>query len=62
MHEGFGGITRTIAELDAFLAERGISFTDLVGRAADALTGYAAQSQSPGRWKDFVPPETLAGS
>lgn len=59
MQEGFQGLTRTIAELDAFLADRGILFADLVGRAADALTAYGAQPEMPGRWKDFVPPETL---
>ena len=59
MHEGFTGITRTLAELDSFLAERDLTFAALVGRAADALTPYGAQPESPGHWKKFVPPETL---
>jgi dihydroorotate dehydrogenase (NAD+) catalytic subunit len=59
MHEGFQGLTRTIAELKTFLDERGLTFTELVGKAADALTPYGAQPEMPGRWKDFVPPETL---
>ncbi len=59
MHEGFAGLTRSIAELDAFLAERRLTFAELIGRAADALTPYGAQPETPGRWKDFVPPETL---
>jgi dihydroorotate dehydrogenase (NAD+) catalytic subunit len=59
MHEGFAGLTRTIAELDLFLAERGVRFEDIVGRAADALLGYGAQPATPGRWKEFVPAETL---
>ena len=59
MLEGFQGLTRTIAELDRVLAERNLRFTDLVGRAADALTPYGAQPETPGRWKNFVPPETL---
>jgi dihydroorotate dehydrogenase len=61
MHEGFGGLTRVLAELDAFLAARGVAFRDIVGRSADALTGYAEQPEAPGRWRDFVPAETLSG-
>jgi dihydroorotate dehydrogenase len=60
MHEGFGGLTRIVAELDAFLAARDMRFTDLIGRSADALQGYATQPERVGRWRDFVPPETLA--
>ena len=59
MHEGFGGLTRVIAELDALLEARGGRFADLIGRAADALLGYGDQPERPGRWKDFVPSETL---
>ena len=59
MHEGFAGLTRTLAELDSFLAERDLTFAALVGRAADALTPYGAQPEIPGHWKKFVPPETL---
>jgi dihydroorotate dehydrogenase (NAD+) catalytic subunit len=61
MHEGFGGLTRVIAELDALLAAREGRFDALVGRAADALHGYGEQAEMPGRWRDFVPPETIAG-
>jgi dihydroorotate dehydrogenase len=60
MHEGFGGLTRVIDELDSFLARRELTFRDLIGRSADALTGYGEQPETPGRWRDFVPPETLA--
>jgi dihydroorotate dehydrogenase len=59
MHEGFGAISRLILELDSFLAARSLSFASLVGRAADRLAGYDAQPVVPGRWRDFVPPETL---
>ncbi len=59
MHEGFGAISRIIGELDALLAGRELTFTDLIGRAADTLTGYADQPERPGRWRDYVPPETL---
>jgi len=59
MHEGFRGLTRMIAELDALLAARGLRFSDLIGRAADSLQDYGAQEARPGRWQQFVPPETL---
>jgi dihydroorotate dehydrogenase len=59
MHEGFGAISRIISELDQFLAGRGLTFTALTGQTADRLAGYGAQPAVPGRWRDFVPPETL---
>jgi dihydroorotate dehydrogenase len=61
VHEGFAGLTRVISELDALLAVRAMRFADLVGHAADALHGYGEQAEMPERWRDFVPPETLAG-
>jgi hypothetical protein len=62
MAEGFGALTRTIAELEDALAARGLAFSDTVGRAADARQGYAAAGATtslPPRWRAFVPPETL---
>ena len=59
MHEGFAGLGRVIGELEALLVQRGMCFEDLVGRAADALQDYGAQLQRPGRWRDFVPDETV---
>lgn len=59
MHEGFGGLTRVIQELDAFLEARDLQFADLIGRSADVLRTYAEQPETPGRWRDFVPPESL---
>lgn len=60
MHEGFAALTRVINELDSFLIQRNLMFRELIGRSADALTGYDAQPETPGRWRDFVPAETLA--
>jgi dihydroorotate dehydrogenase (NAD+) catalytic subunit len=59
MHEGFTGLTRVISELDSFLSRRDLTFQDLIGRSADALTSYGEQPETPGRWRDFVPKETL---
>ena len=60
MHEGFAGLSRVIEELDSWLSQRGMTFRELIGRTADALTSYSEQPETPGRWQDFVPPETLA--
>jgi dihydroorotate dehydrogenase (NAD+) catalytic subunit len=59
MHEGFGGLTRIIDELDAWLAAKHLRFADLIGGAADALQPYGAQSERPGHWQNFVPPEAV---
>ena len=59
MHDGFESITRILTELDSYLARHGLIFSDLVGRTADRLAAYGAQAAVPGRWRDFVPPETL---
>ncbi|MBW4089556.1 MAG: dihydroorotate dehydrogenase [Proteobacteria bacterium] len=60
MRDGFGALTRILADLDALLTTRGLTFAALIGRAADAQQGYAAQSRVTARWRAFVPPETLA--
>ncbi|HEY1930479.1 MAG TPA: dihydroorotate dehydrogenase [Acetobacteraceae bacterium] len=57
MHEGFSGLTRIIAELDAWLEARGLRFADLMGRTADSLQSYGEQPERPGHWELFVPPE-----
>ncbi|MGH7156099.1 MAG: dihydroorotate dehydrogenase [Acetobacteraceae bacterium] len=60
MHDGFGAITRIIGELDVLLETRDFAFSGLIGGAADRLGSYADQPERPGRWRDHVPPETLA--
>jgi dihydroorotate dehydrogenase (NAD+) catalytic subunit len=59
MHEGFAGLTRVVRELDALLTARGVRFSELVGRAADALLGYGEVPATPGKWQEFVPVETI---
>ena len=60
LQSGFSALTEIIAELDGYLARKGLTATELVGRAADALQTYQQQVPQPGRWRGFVPPETLA--
>jgi dihydroorotate dehydrogenase len=59
MHEGFGAISRMIADLETFLSNRDLPFAALIGQTADKLTSYGAQSPNPARWRGFVPKETL---
>jgi dihydroorotate dehydrogenase len=59
MLEGFGALTRIIAELDRTLTQRNLAFADLIGRAADRLGSYADQEVRPGHWQNFVPAEAL---
>jgi dihydroorotate dehydrogenase (NAD+) catalytic subunit len=59
MHDGFDGLARVIRELDVLLEERRMVFSELIGRAADALQGYGEQPAAPGRWKEVVPAETI---
>ena len=61
MHEGFAALTRMIRELDELLTERRLRFAELIGRAADQLGRYADQPETPGRWRCFVPRETVGG-
>jgi dihydroorotate dehydrogenase (NAD+) catalytic subunit len=59
MLDGFGALTRVMTELSAYLQARNLNFSDLVGRTADLMQSYGAQTPSPDRWRQFVPPETL---
>jgi dihydroorotate dehydrogenase (NAD+) catalytic subunit len=62
MMEGFGALTRLRTEVLEFVSARGTSVEDLIGKAADKLGRYSDQPFQPGRWKDFVPPETNAAA
>ncbi len=57
---GFPALARATEELGAYLERKELTAAALIGRAADALQTYQEQQPRPGRWRDFVPPETLA--
>ncbi len=59
MLRGTGVLTQSIAELDGYLQEQGITVDDIIGEAADKLTAYTDQPSRPGRWKQFVHQEAL---
>jgi dihydroorotate dehydrogenase (NAD+) catalytic subunit len=56
---GFAALGVARDELAAWLGAKDFALRDIVGRAADALESYGEQPARPGRWRDFVPPETL---
>jgi dihydroorotate dehydrogenase (NAD+) catalytic subunit len=60
LQSGFAALGEIIAELDAYLARKRLNAAELVGHAADTLQTYQEQTPHPGRWRDFVPRETLA--
>lgn len=62
MHHGFGALKQVLEQLDRFLAARDLAFRDIIGRTALAMTGYADQPETPGRWRDFVPVEALSST
>jgi len=61
MTGGFGVLGAAVAELQAYCDARGQDAASLVGLALDRVGAYADQPSEPGRWRHFVPPETLAG-
>jgi len=54
-------LTRARSELEDWLATTNLMLRDVVGVAADALGSYDEQPERPGRWQNFVPPETTGG-
>jgi dihydroorotate dehydrogenase len=56
---GFAAIPRMLSEFSYYLDRKGLSATDLVGRAADQLGTYAQQQSRPDYWKSFVQAEAL---
>jgi dihydroorotate dehydrogenase len=58
--QGARVLAESIAELDDYVATCGISATDLVGKAADAVQSYGEQPGRPEYWRDFLPPDARA--
>jgi dihydroorotate dehydrogenase (NAD+) catalytic subunit len=60
MTGGFGVIADALAEIERYLAEKGMNAYDLVGVAADRVSGFGEQPLRPDHWRAFVPSETIA--
>jgi dihydroorotate dehydrogenase (NAD+) catalytic subunit len=56
---GFAVITHMLDEFSDYLDRKGLSATDLIGRAADQLGSYAQQQSRPNYWTSFVQAEAL---
>jgi dihydroorotate dehydrogenase (NAD+) catalytic subunit len=55
MLRGFGVLTDAVASLDAYLAAKGLTAPDLVGRAADARKTFADMPLLDDHWRNFIP-------
>ncbi|MBL8379206.1 MAG: hypothetical protein JNM79_15160 [Burkholderiales bacterium] len=62
MTDGFEVLTRAIVDLEDYVARKGGTAQELIGRAADQVAGYETLAARDGYWRGFVPPETLAPS
>ena len=58
MLRGYGLIAESLAELEAYLAGKGMNAADLVGRAADSRKTFADMPPRPGNWRNYVPRST----
>ena len=55
MLRGFGLISDSLAELDAYCARKNVTARELVGRAAEKRKTFAALEPKPGTWRGYVP-------
>ncbi|HEY4296425.1 MAG TPA: hypothetical protein VGM85_08135 [Paraburkholderia sp.] len=52
---GYAALSEAIAELDAYLGERGQCVEQVLGLAADSVETYQQQTSRPGHWTRFSP-------
>jgi dihydroorotate dehydrogenase (NAD+) catalytic subunit len=52
---GYAALSEAIAELDAYLGERGQCVEQVLGLAADSVETYQQQTSRPGHWTQFSP-------
>jgi dihydroorotate dehydrogenase (NAD+) catalytic subunit len=55
MLRGYGLLSVALAEFEAYLARKGVSATDLIGRAADRRKAFAEMPMRPDNWRRYVP-------
>ncbi|WP_186091279.1 dihydroorotate dehydrogenase [Burkholderia gladioli] len=53
--QGYSVLGDAIADLDAYLRQRGQLASDLLGLAADSVETYQQQTSRPGYWQRFAP-------
>jgi dihydroorotate dehydrogenase (NAD+) catalytic subunit len=56
MLRGIEVLSAAVAELDRYLAAKGMKARDLIGRAADARRSFASLPPLPDNWKRYVVP------
>jgi dihydroorotate dehydrogenase (NAD+) catalytic subunit len=55
MLRGFDLIAQALADLDGYLARKGVSATELIGRAADQRKTFAQMPMRPDNWRNYLP-------
>ncbi|MDN3711212.1 hypothetical protein QWZ10_04095 [Paracoccus cavernae] len=55
MLRGWGVLSEAVATLDAYLAQKGLSAADLVGRAADSRRNFADMPVLDQVWRNHIP-------
>jgi dihydroorotate dehydrogenase len=55
MLRGFDLLSQALADLDSYLARKGVSATELIGRAADQRKTFAQMPMRPDNWRNYVP-------
>jgi hypothetical protein len=55
MRDGYTALTTVRDEFAAWLTDKKLAATQVVGTAADALRIYADQPARPGWWRNFAP-------
>jgi dihydroorotate dehydrogenase (NAD+) catalytic subunit len=61
MLRGFEVISRSLAELDGFLAAKSLAAQDLIGHAADRRKSFAEMALRRDHWREFVPAQGKNG-
>ena len=56
MLRGYGAITEAVDQLGRYLSAKGVTATEIVGRAADRRRGFADMPLRTNHWRDFIPP------
>jgi dihydroorotate dehydrogenase (NAD+) catalytic subunit len=55
MLRGFAALAAAIAELQDYLIGKGLTASDLIGRAADQRQSFAAMPMRPDHWRNYIP-------
>ena len=55
MHRGFEVLSNALADLEAYLMRKGLTATELIGRAADSRQSFAQMPLKTDNWRNYIP-------